>query len=732
MTRFADRTRAFPHSRSPVFPSQAGIAITPMNFRQLVEGVHGTLLAFPELLDASECASRTRVSSVRAVLDAVGLPIPHAVASDVGSGPVATHDVHAAGLSGQRLLGNKRKSPTVGAEGGHAAHRAQGPALAEGPSPRATKFKAEPSALLAKSSGDATDRQAVSSSYPELLCEYLAGLLLGSYTQPRPYQQRLTVAMCTTFRQMLPLLLSGYAHVAFAPAFAQPAPDEAGTAAVSKAGARLVLTESLALSLLSTAETLAAVVRFDERCIELAHAMLAHMPLPLPAVAAAIVRGEIAAPPSAASAPASPLVPALARTVYALTAMAPNSPAFLASLWDWQSLLQLLPSVQINLADEERDPADDDGSAVAISAASLIDVQAAGSSVAALVPATASAGSAASSMDDGDVATSPGVQQRRRATRARVAWQLATAISLLAGLSEQDRCAFVANALGGGTSVIGTGVRAATLSLEDAQTLSTSLAHAHTNLVGASAWAAMIDAESAAMGRELAPSSAAASAAAEAASPAEQSAAARLVSWQGAAADGFVRTFYPARVLRATPPASASVSSSSPAAATAAGSASGSSSAAGGRGSGGEGQAFHHMITVGGVPVPIHRTPSSSLSSSSSQGGAEGEGSASPFVYVDGAESAVTSLAMALNETRPILLEGSAGSGKSRLVDHLARLTGNTDYLRLYMDDQMDSKALLGTQTCTDVPGSFSTPFVRLLPAFLFPRFPNPRVALRA
>ncbi len=48
-----------------------------------------------------------------------------------------------------------------------------------------------------------------------------------------------------------------------------------------------------------------------------------------------------------------------------------------------------------------------------------------------------------------------------------------------------------------------------------------------------------------------------------------------------------------------------------------------------------------------------------------------------------------------------------AGSGKTALVSQLARATGNMDYIRVHIDDQMDAKSLLGAYVCTAVPGEF-------------------------
>ncbi len=64
-------------------------------------------------------------------------------------------------------------------------------------------------------------------------------------------------------------------------------------------------------------------------------------------------------------------------------------------------------------------------------------------------------------------------------------------------------------------------------------------------------------------------------------------------------------------------------------------------------------------------------------------------------------------LVTCLCENTPLVLEGSSGSGKSSLFRELSNRTGNTDFVEIHLDDQMDSKTLFGTYVCTDVPGEF-------------------------
>ena len=68
----------------------------------------------------------------------------------------------------------------------------------------------------------------------------------------------------------------------------------------------------------------------------------------------------------------------------------------------------------------------------------------------------------------------------------------------------------------------------------------------------------------------------------------------------------------------------------------------------------------------------------------------------------------LSALALALaSPSAPILVSGPSSSGKSTLIRRAAHLTGNDDLLELHLDDQMDSKTLLGSFVCTDIPGEF-------------------------
>ncbi|KAL1494716.1 hypothetical protein ABEB36_010268 [Hypothenemus hampei] len=67
-------------------------------------------------------------------------------------------------------------------------------------------------------------------------------------------------------------------------------------------------------------------------------------------------------------------------------------------------------------------------------------------------------------------------------------------------------------------------------------------------------------------------------------------------------------------------------------------------------------------------------------------------------------------IAIGLSSGQAICLQGVVGSGKTILVDYIAscagRILGQT-FIKVQMDDQMDSKMLLGTYRSSDIPGEF-------------------------
>ncbi|XP_065176268.1 midasin-like [Sycon ciliatum] len=78
------------------------------------------------------------------------------------------------------------------------------------------------------------------------------------------------------------------------------------------------------------------------------------------------------------------------------------------------------------------------------------------------------------------------------------------------------------------------------------------------------------------------------------------------------------------------------------------------------------------------------------------------------LVQVASTSNALSEIARAVNKSEPVLLEGAVGVGKTSLVDYLAAVTGNGKALvSVQLSDQTDSKMLIGSYCCTDMPGQF-------------------------
>lgn len=100
-----------------------------------------------------------------------------------------------------------------------------------------------------------------------------------------------------------------------------------------------------------------------------------------------------------------------------------------------------------------------------------------------------------------------------------------------------------------------------------------------------------------------------------------------------------------------------------------------------------------HLVTVAGIAFPKRVVPFN--------------GERASMVPVNTAESNLRACMLALCQASPVLLEGPAGCGKTILIEELMHRTGNVDAVRIHLDDQIDSKTLLGTYVCTDIPGQF-------------------------
>ena len=78
------------------------------------------------------------------------------------------------------------------------------------------------------------------------------------------------------------------------------------------------------------------------------------------------------------------------------------------------------------------------------------------------------------------------------------------------------------------------------------------------------------------------------------------------------------------------------------------------------------------------------------------------------FVQTRTVRGNLARLGAALCRDCAILVEGPSASGKTSMVTHVARKLGkDKSLIRIHLDDQMDSKTLLGSYVCTDTPGEF-------------------------
>ncbi|KYM78871.1 Midasin [Atta colombica] len=101
------------------------------------------------------------------------------------------------------------------------------------------------------------------------------------------------------------------------------------------------------------------------------------------------------------------------------------------------------------------------------------------------------------------------------------------------------------------------------------------------------------------------------------------------------------------------------------------------------------------IVSVGGILLPT-------LSRNSSQ-------NTYNLVPVSSTKKNLQSLAIAIGSRKCICLQGPVGCGKTALVEYLARVTGHdtSNFIKMQLGDQTDSKMLLGMYRCTDVPGEF-------------------------
>ena len=101
-------------------------------------------------------------------------------------------------------------------------------------------------------------------------------------------------------------------------------------------------------------------------------------------------------------------------------------------------------------------------------------------------------------------------------------------------------------------------------------------------------------------------------------------------------------------------------------------------------------------VRVGGVEVRMRTAVSSAKN-----------GATTTMIRTGSAARNLRAVALALCRNKPLLLEGPAGAGKSAVLEEVASLTGNDDFVVLHLDAQTDSKSLLGSYVVGAAPGEF-------------------------
>jgi midasin len=80
------------------------------------------------------------------------------------------------------------------------------------------------------------------------------------------------------------------------------------------------------------------------------------------------------------------------------------------------------------------------------------------------------------------------------------------------------------------------------------------------------------------------------------------------------------------------------------------------------------------------------------------------------IVLLPSTKKSLRLLALAVSYGKPVLIEGPVGCGKTLLIELIASLTGRMkapQLIKVQMGDQIDSKILIGSHICTDIPGEF-------------------------
>jgi len=80
------------------------------------------------------------------------------------------------------------------------------------------------------------------------------------------------------------------------------------------------------------------------------------------------------------------------------------------------------------------------------------------------------------------------------------------------------------------------------------------------------------------------------------------------------------------------------------------------------------------------------------------------------YVPVATLHDTISRIAYSISINKPCLIRGPCGSGKTSILDYIAAHTNRLnppDYVKVQIGDQIDSKLLVGSYVCTEIPGQF-------------------------
>ncbi|CCE62256.1 hypothetical protein TPHA_0C01000 [Tetrapisispora phaffii CBS 4417] len=86
----------------------------------------------------------------------------------------------------------------------------------------------------------------------------------------------------------------------------------------------------------------------------------------------------------------------------------------------------------------------------------------------------------------------------------------------------------------------------------------------------------------------------------------------------------------------------------------------------------------------------------------------EESNAANLFVPIERSIKALRQIATLVQDSEPVMLLGASGSGKTFIVNELAKFTGRSDsIIKIHLGEQTDAKLLIGTYTSGEKPGTF-------------------------